>query len=323
MTSLALVGFGKWGAQLLESVQAVESRARFATIVSRSPDRVRTNPQAGGLKLYEKLDQALADETIDGIVLATPHSQHADEVFECAAARKNVLVEKPFALTRKSCERALDAAAKAGIVVAVGHNRRFLPAMARIKSMVAAGELGTIMHIDTNYTGNAATRYATEHWRATPGESPAGGLAGSGIHMIDAIVSLAGPIADVRAVASRRVVKLPIQDTTAVLFRLVSGASASLTNIVATVPSFGMQIFGSAAAIELRGHHQIVMTQLSGETSIENFPSINTMRAELEAFVDAIEGRAPYPITPVEILNGVATFEAICLSVDRGETIPV
>jgi predicted dehydrogenase len=323
MTSLALVGFGKWGAQLLESAQAVDSRAQFSTIVSRSPDRVAKHPQARELKLYEKLDQALSDEAIDGIVLATPHSQHAVQVIECAAARKNVLVAKPFALTKKSCERALDAAATAGIVIAVGHNCRFLPAMARIRSMVAAGELGAIMHIETNYTGNAATRYAAEHWRVSPGESPAGGLAGSGIHMIDAIVSLGGPIADVCAVTSRRVVKLPIDDTTAVLFRLLSGASASLTNIVATVPSFRLQIFGSASAVELRGHNQLVITQLSGEAAIEDFTPINTMRAELEAFVDAIEGRAPYPITPVEILHGVAAFEAICVSVECGEVIPV
>ena len=323
MTKLALVGFGKWGAQLFDSLQPAGCRARFSAIVSRSPERLAANENTRGLKIYERLDQALADNSIDGIVLVTPHSRHADEVVQCAAASKPVFVEKPFALTKESCARALNAVAKARTVVAVGHNRRFLPAMTRMKGMINAGELGAIMHIETTYTGNAATEYSAEHWRVAPGESPAGGLAGSGIHMIDAIIGLGGPIAEVFATAARRSPQAPIDDTTAVLFKLASGASASLTNIVATSRTYGIHIFGSARAVELRGHDQLIITELNGETRVEDFKPIDTARFELEAFADAIEGRAPYPIPPAEIQNGVATFEAICHSVDRAEKISV
>lgn len=323
MTNLALVGFGKWGAQLLDSVQGTDSRAQFSAIVSRSPDRIRANPKTSGLKVFETLEVALADASIEGIVLVTPHSLHAEQVITCAAARKPVFVEKPFALTRESAKRAIDAAAKAGIVVAVGHNRRFLPAALRMKEMVAAGELGEIMHIETTYTGDAALTYDMAHWRSTSDESPAGGLAGSGIHMIDAIIGLGGPIAKVCAFTARRAVNIPIDDTTAILLKLASGASASITNIVATVRSYGIHLFGSKGAVELRGHDQLIISPLGGKARTEDFSAGNTMRAELEAFVDAIKGEAPYPITPDQILNGIASFEAVCRSAERGETVAV
>ena len=323
MTRLALMGFGKWGAQLLDSVQGTDSRAQFAAIVSSSPERVKANPRAASLTVHPTLDAALNDKAIDGLVLATPHSLHAEQVAACAAKGKHVFVEKPFALTRESCRQALDAAAKAGIVVAVGHNRRFLPAAVRLKELIAAGELGTIMHIETTYTGDAALHYETEHWRSTREESPAGGLAGSGIHMIDAIIGFAGPISTVAAFTARRAVKVPIDDTTAVLFRLACGATASLTNIVATVRSYGIHVFGSAAAAEMRGADQLIVTKVGGKPRTEDFAPANTMRLELEAFVDAIEGRAAFPITPDEIANGVATFELVCRAVERNEIVTV
>lgn len=323
MTGLALVGFGKWGVRMLDSVKGEDSRAKFSTIVTRSPERVAAEAKARGLKVLKSLEEAVADPSIEGIVLATPHSIHAEQVITCAAGKKGVFVEKPFALTRESCARALKAAADAGIVVAAGHNRRFLPAMARIKEMIASGELGAIMHIDTDYTGGAALEYDPAHWRSAPSESPAGGLAGSGIHMIDAIIGLAGPISDVFAVAVRRAVKLPIADTTTVLFTLQSGATASLTNIVATVRSFRVKVFGSEGAVELRGEKQLVITPRKGESRTETLPALDITRAELEAFSDALKGIAPYPITPAEILNGIATFEAVCQSAESGKQVAI
>jgi predicted dehydrogenase len=329
VTSLAIVGLGRWGKVLVNAVQGRSDTVRFAAAVTRDPAAAAAYCEPLGIRPLASLDAALADPSIDGIVLATPHSRHADEVVACARAGKPVFVEKPFALTRDSAARALDAAAEAGIVVAAGHNRRWLPPVVALKRMVDAGELGTILHVETNFSFNAVGRYTKEMWRVAPGESPAGGLAGSGIHHIDAIIDLLGPISEVYAITTARVHDIPLDDTTAVLFRLAGGATASLLTMTATAATYRIQVFGTRAKVEIngmaetRGSETMAVTPVAGEPVLHRFEPFDIERAELEAFARAVRGEEPYPVTAQEILNGVAAFEAVPLSAERGVAIRI
>lgn len=318
MLNLALVGFGRWGTVLVDSVNGKSPLVKFSTIVSRSPERVASAAQERALEIRGKLEDVLADDAIDGIVLATPHSQHADEIIACAAAGKSVFVEKPVTLTQDSAEKAFRAARDAGILVAAGHNRRFLPAVSAIKDMIDAGKLGEVLHVESNYSGNVAGKYAPDLWRVAPGESPAGGMAGAGIHLIDAIIHFAGPISGATAISARRVLDVPLDDTTSAMFTLTSGASASLTTIMATASTFRMQVFGTAGTVELRGNDRLEFTSLDGTMQPQVFAAVDIERAELEAFADGIAGRAPYPVPAEEVINGVAAFEAVGRSAAGG-----
>lgn len=320
MKKLAIAGLGRWGKVLVDSVQGKSDKVRFNLAVTRDPDAARAWCDPLGITPVATLAETFGDDLVDGVVLATPHSHHAAQVIACAAAGKPVFVDKPFALTRASAAEALAAAEKAGIVVAAGHNRRWLTPVAELKAMLDAGELGTLLHVETHFSGNAQGRYSKEAWRVAPGESPAGGLAGSGIHQIDAIIHLAGPIVEVYAVSVARIHDVPLDDTTVVTFRLASGALASLLTMTATAATYRLVAFGTKGkaeingAAEKRGTETMEITSLAGEKTMRTYAPFDIERAELEAFADAIAGRAPYPITHAEILNGVAAFEAVSLS---------
>ena len=320
MVRLAIAGLGRWGKVLVEAVQDVSPEVRFTHAVPRAPAAAAAYCGERGITPVAGLDAVLNHADVDGVVLATPHSQHADQVIACAAAGKPVFAEKPFALTRASAEAALDAAAAAGIVVAAGHNRRWLRPVVELKRMLQAGELGTLLHVETHFSGNAVGRYTKEMWRVAPGESPAGGLAGSGIHQIDAIVHLAGRITQVFAVSVARIHDVPLDDTTVVIFRLADGGTASLLTFTATAPTYRIQAFGTRAKAQLdgrsdkRGTETLMVTTVDGVETMQRFEPFDIERAELEAFAHAIRGTAPYPITRAEILNGIAAFEAVSLS---------
>jgi predicted dehydrogenase len=328
-STLAIAGLGRWGKVLVDSVQGRSDAVRFGTAVVRDPARSAADAAARGLALHTDLGAVLRDPAIAGIVLATPHSQHAAQIEACAAAGKPVFVEKPVTLTRASAEQAMAAAAKAGILVAAGFNRRFLPVMRDLKQMVDSGALGTVLHIETHFSGNVAGRYAPGHWRIAPGESPAGGLAGSGIHQIDTIIHLAGPIREVYAVSTRRVHAFDMDDTTMVTFRLASGAVASLLTITATAPLWRVTVFGTQGraqaegAAERRGSETLQVELTSGDTQLRRYAPFDIERAELEAFAAAIAGGAPYPVTAEDLLNGVAAFEAVPLSAARGAPMAI
>src|SRR5437773_2256384 len=98
MLNAAVIGLGWWGKELVRST-VDSTRIRFARAVTLEPELAQAFAAAHGLALGTSYDDALADATIDAVVLATPHSQHRRQVEAAAAARKHVFCEKPFALS--------------------------------------------------------------------------------------------------------------------------------------------------------------------------------------------------------------------------------
>lgn len=317
-TFLALLGLGRWGTTLIRSVQDKSDVVGFAAAVTRSPEKHRDSASALGIRLLPDLEAALSDPAIEGIVIATPHSQHAAAIAACRKAGKPILVEKPFTLDRASANAAL---AGGDSLVAAAHNRRFLPAAQAIGAAVATDELGLILHIEANFSGNVVGRYTTDMWRSDASESPAGGLAGSGIHLIDLIIGYAGPVASVYATASRRVPELPIDDTMTATLRFASGASAVLSCVTASTNCLRVQVFGTKGSAELRGADSVSFMTVDGRRRTLEFPPTDIERAELEAFARAISGQQAYPVPLADVLNGVSVFEAISRSLTTGAAV--
>ena len=247
------------------------------------------------------------------------------QVERTAAAGKHVFMEKPFTLDRQRAARALDAVASAGVVLGVAYPRRFHPNLRELKRRVDDGSLGTIAHCYAEQNSPAGLFMDPRSWRADPAEAPAGGMTAMGVHNVDAMIGLFGEIDEVYASSLRRTVAYNAEDTTSVIFGFANGMSGSLLSCLATAVSYRLAVFGSKGCAELvtpnldfrftptpdampTGRH----TQPAPEV-IEN-RGANTLLAELEAFADAINGGAPYPIPAEEILHGVAVFEAIVRS---------
>src|SRR5205085_264956 len=123
-----------------------------------------------GIALKDDLDQILADQAIDGVVFATPHSQHGPQIERTAAAGKHVFMEKPFTLDLKSAEAAIEAVARAGVVLAVAYPRRFHPAMIELKARIDDGRLGTVSHCESAQASPAGITMSSDYWRSDPQE---------------------------------------------------------------------------------------------------------------------------------------------------------
>src|SRR3954467_7092033 len=175
MIKCGIVGLGRWGRNLVTSVQGKSDRRWFVGATAGRPEKSREFAEQQHLKLYADYDQLLADPEIDAIVLATPHTQHAEQIVAAAKARKHVFSEKPFALARADAEAAVRACADAGLTLAIGYNWRFQPALQDIKAKLADGTLGKLLHMEGNFCGPSVYRFAAEHWRQDREEGPAGG----------------------------------------------------------------------------------------------------------------------------------------------------
>src|SRR5437764_6173468 len=194
MIRAAIVGIGRWGRTLVGGVQGKSTAIRFTA----GHNRTRANAEAfcaeQGIALRDSLDAILADPAVDAVVFATPHSEHGGQVERAAAAGKHVFMEKPFTLDRNSAARALDAVARAGVVLGVAYPRRFHPSMRELKARIDGGRLGTLAHCSAEQNGPAGLFMDPASWRALASEAPAGGMTAMGVHNLDAMIHLFGPI---------------------------------------------------------------------------------------------------------------------------------
>jgi len=323
MITAAVVGVGRWGRHLVECTQGKTDKLRFTACVARTPDKARDFASAHGLALFSDYAKALADPAIDAVVLATPHTQHADQVLAALRAGKHVFTDKPFTLTKSSAEAAVRAAAEGKRVLAVGFNWRFQPALQEIRRMLRDGRLGRLLHIEGNFNGPSAYRQPKEHWRQQAEEGPAGGMTGRGCHVVDTMLYLAGPITSVFAQSARRVLDYGLDDTTSMLFEFQDGATGYLGTFIATAEGWRMQVFGSlgwakVGSIPHLHTWSLTTCMVDGQPTVIDYPQISTEKAELEAFADAIAGGTPYACPPEDALHGVAVLETIVKSARSG-----
>jgi predicted dehydrogenase len=320
MLNATIVGLGRWGRILVDSVQAAGvpkgEHIRFTRAVARTLSKAEDYAAAQKLALGDDYEAVLADPETGAVVLATPHSQHRAQIEEAAAAGKHVFAEKPLTLARTDAAAAVAACETAGVVLAVGHNRRFLPAMHELKWLIDRGELGRILHIEGNYSGGRGPHYRPGMWRAEAMESPAGGMTGYGIHLLDAMIHLCGPLAAARATSLRQVAT-KIDDTTFATLRFTAGMTGYLSTLTATAPAWRLQVFGSKGWAHMLGRDTLEVCFIDGEPETRHHEPFDTERAELDAFAIAAGGGTPYPVSHAEAIQGVAALEAIVRSAER------
>lgn len=334
MIRAAVVGLGWWGRTLARGAQAT-GRIRLVAGATGRRALAEEFAQEQGFVLKESFDAVLEDPSVEAVILATPHLDHESQVIAAARAGKHVFCEKPFALSRASAERAVCAAREAGVVLGVGHNRRFHPNVAELRRRTREGALGTVLHGEGTMTAPNGLFLKPESWRVDPRQSPAGGMAGLGIHMVDGLVELLGPIAAVMAQSIHRATPTGAQDTTSILLRFAAGPTGYVSCMTATAPSYRLCLYGSKGIGEVTGreHDRFAFTPtpdapLGGHATprpVEEtrLPGFDTVRAELAAFAEAVEGGEPFPISLDEIVHVVAAYEAIARSAEENAWVGV
>jgi predicted dehydrogenase len=306
----AIVGLGRWGRSLVESVQGKSQKLRFALGVEPEPGSAREFAAKHGFGLAAKFEDAISDRGVAAVVLATPHTLHLPQVLAAAAAGKQVFCEKPLALARTDAETMVGACQRAGVVLGVGHNRRWWPAMRELKSLVESGELGTLLHIE-GHNSNENSNAVTGGWRTLESESPGGGMTGAGLHALDAMVGIAGPLKRVKAQFIERKPPPAPHDTAAALLEFESGVSGLLATVRATPLYWRVHAFGTRGNAEVLGETEIVLRLSGRPPARRQLAPVDSLRAELEAFADAAQGRAPFPVTTAQMLDTVAAFERV------------
>jgi predicted dehydrogenase len=322
MISAAIVGLGRWGQAIVEAVQGKSARLRFVRGVSKEPELARGFAATHGFDLGTEFSDAVADPRVEAVFLATPHSLHVEQIVAVAAAGKAVWCEKPLALTRAEAERAVAACAKAGVPFGLGNNKRCFASMRELKRTVASGAIGDVLHVEGHFCNEHSTR-VKGGWRDDPREAPGGGMTGAGLHLIDAFVNLAGPIAAVDArIFSQKPAPDP-RDAAAALVEFESGATGLLATVRAAPLFWRVHVFGSKGWAEARDETALTIARLGEKADTQTLPQVDSLAVLLEAFAESVETGKPFPVSTADMLDVVGAFEAIIRSMAEGGPVVV
>ncbi len=326
MLKAAQVGLGWWGSQVTKVLQG---SVKLEIVCGVDPaEAIRERYHADyGLPVLADYRRALDDDDVEAVILTIPHRLHEEAVLEAAAAGKQIFCEKPLSLSVDSARRMIEACDRAGIVLGIGHERRFEPAWEEIKRMADAGELGTIIHMEAHWSHDRWLNMAADNWRGSKEEAPAAGWTGMGVHLSDMMLSLAGQVVEVHAHTARRILAIPTGDVVSAHFRFADDTTGHVAALSATPDYARFAVFGSHAWAEARETqhvdpggttHFYVRRRGDAEQTRRDFEPASPVRAGYEHWADAVAGRVEYRFSNEERLGNVAVLEAVVRSAESG-----
>lgn len=220
---IAVIGAGVIGRQHARLV-AAEPDGQLVAIADPAPEAATLAAELG-VAWYAEHEELLANEPLDGAIVAVPTGLHATVGKACAAAGVHLLVEKPIAADVATGLELVTAAEAAGVRLLVGHHRRYDPAVETARDIVRSGELGRLVLVTAVWAVRKPDDYWDVAWRTAPGGGP---ILINLIHDLDCLRYICGEIVEVQAASSHAVRGFDVEDSAALVLRFEDGALGSV-----------------------------------------------------------------------------------------------
>lgn len=330
---IGIIGYGWWGKIMANYISTSPYLKLIAVCETQSALREEMKKDAvlQGAYIDENLDQTLAHSELEAVILATPHQEHAHQMQKFANKKIHIFCEKPLCLTLEDAKKSIAACTSNGLVLGIGHERRFEPQVIKLRKMIAQGDLGEILQIEGNFSQDKFLSLAKDNWRLSNEKAPVGPLTATGIHLVDLSVAVLGPCESIWARLSTKGSDFANGDTLAIMMGFPNGSNALISAILATPFEGRFAVYGSKGWVEIRDRTHPenptgwdITTVIRGKEIERSFsPPAPTVLNNLEAFAKAVRGVAPYPVRHEEMLANVAALEAIMTSVKQQKLIQV
>jgi predicted dehydrogenase len=241
---LGIVGLGDWSRQIFRAVDQLPD-VKITHCYSRYPGTREAFASEYDCVACEQYEQMVSDPLIDGVVVMSSNAAHEKDVTLAASGGKHILVTKPIATTVAAGKRMIDVCAQNGVILAVEHQTRREPALRKLKAILDAGELGSVRLVEANYSTPNGLKINEEDWRCGEDECPGGALIQIGIHVVDTLHFLLGPVGSVFSWQDRGGLKVDMPGVTATLLEFESGLRGYLGSSYVSSFSHWIKVYGT------------------------------------------------------------------------------
>jgi len=310
---LCLIGLGNFGKKIYEKVGFLSS-GEIVSCFHPSGEKARAFHLQKGTSDFQA-----ALREVNGVIIATPNDLHAKYIQECISAGKHIFVEKPLCESYATALSLKEMVEKSNLIVAVGHNQRKEACFREAKKIIASGKLGKLVNITMNYSHGGAFSFHQGEWRWRASRHKEGPLITNGVHLIDTLHYLFGPISSVYATINNISRQTEAPDCNAVVLNLACGATVFLqTNY--NIPSENIcSIHGTEGTIYItRGELSLRLGRDREEQGryIASIPSaisllpVDSIAEGIDQFCKTIVGQGTVEVKFKEGLKALAIIEA-------------
>ncbi|MHB0876225.1 MAG: Gfo/Idh/MocA family protein [Anaerolineae bacterium] len=253
--NLAILGSGLIGSIHAAAIAEVPN-ARLTVVIDSFEDRAQQLASKFGVAAEKDLATALKRDDIDAVHVCVPSGLHAKLGTIVAEAGKHVLVEKPIDITLPAARRLVDAAEAHGVRVGVIFQKRFSPPVQRVYNAVQDGTLGNLIQCDAYVKWYRDPKYYTDSpWHGTWSMDGGGALINQGVHMVDLLRWIGGPVRSVLARTRTSIHPIEVEDQANAVVEFENGALGVIQASTALYPGFPerLDVHGTKGSAVIEG----------------------------------------------------------------------
>jgi predicted dehydrogenase len=193
---VAAVGLGRWASVLADQYTPLDT-VELVACYTRTPEKRRAFGERYGCEVESSLEDVLARDDVEGLIITVPNDTHADVVEQAADAGKHCFLEKPISIDIGDAKRIEDAVERNDVTFLCGHSCRRVGGIRRMEELIDSGEVGDVSLVEAQWANERGLELTADNWRSDPAKAPGGPLIQLGVHQIDNLQYLLGPIEEV------------------------------------------------------------------------------------------------------------------------------
>jgi len=321
---VACLGMGWWSDVLADAIQR-SNKIKIVACYSRSRDKRDTFAAKYRCQALTSYEAMLAETGVEAIINTTPNDVHLETTSAAAAAGKHVFLDKPIANTVTDGRGITDVCRKAGVVLALGYQRRRESHFRWVKREIEAGTFGKLVNAEANISRDRLGQIDLNSWRYTAAGMPGGVMLQIGIHYTDVLTYLMGPIKAVTGQSAQLVLPGDNPDVASLILEHEGGALSTLNASYASASEYYlMNIYGKEATAFYDMHNGLRM-QRRGSKAVTAVPceKNDAIVEELEEFAAAVRGHGEPEMDGDRSTTSLAVIRAGLLSVKERRRVEV
>ena len=321
---VASLGMGWWSDVLADAINR-SGKLKITACYSRSEEKRAAFAAKYGCRAVPSYEAILADKDIEAVINTTPNGVHLESTRAAADAGKHVFLDKPIANTVSDGRRITELCRKAGVVLALGYQRRRENQFRWIKRQIDEGLFGKLVNAEANISRDRLGKIDLGSWRYQAAGMPGGVMLQIGIHYTDVLEYLIGPVKAVSGQFARLVLPGDNPDVASLVLEHENGALSTLNASYASASEYYLtNIYGKEATAYYDMFEGLRMLKRGEEKPVKvPFANKDTIAEELEEFADAIRNGGAPEIGGEYATTSLAVIRAGIVSAREGRHVEI
>ena len=327
MVKFGIVGFGLHAVKRLMPGFLLSKNCRVTALSRRNMGKARESAKQFNIPLaFESAEDLCRSPEVDAVLVTTPNAMHLQDVLTATRCGKHVLCEKPMGVNAGECRSMVESARQTGVLLGVAQVFRFEESTARLRDRLAAGQIGKPIFARAEFSFPGKTGHARQ-WLYDPAVAGGGPIADIGVHCVDGLrFILQDEVVRVSARGIFDEVSGDLEAAAALILEFSRGTLASVLVSFRAEYRTPLEIVGETGTLRAENgfnvEHPIAVERRDVWDVLESetVSNSNAYARQVDAFADAIEGRAKFPVPGEEGWQNQEILDAAYRSIKSGKT---